>query len=444
METSIVAGAQVALYLVFIGKVLQLTAGMEEPLGLRGHAVVAQQVAEDFEVARLIGAALILSDFLEVREGTPLPLLVGDDRSGVRQRVAIVARNAYLVEIVVIAVRCMHVPVEAACPTLHMVFRPIIPCPAATNAGSAIDLRGVVLVHCLHPVIAIRHPVASRLIASRHHHKRRMMAIGIDDAAGLLEKVFVDDLTATQLHAMIGPRRSFGLQVEAHLVGSGKGGFGRAVAVEAHMVEPILTTLLEDSEPRRLIGGRIARLGEAAVLYRATQPDGFAVQVELRSADADVAHAEAQRERPAVVADLPRVEIRVELVPELEGVAEVERVDGVAAHVDDDTACGNIGNDTDGRCRLARAQFDAPDDAVPVALRLVGHAVGILSDAHILDPVVDADADGVPAAEAHEGRDVVLVGCGERQLVTHLPAVDEDGGLDVGTLEEEHDGTFAP
>ena len=307
LETSIVAGAQVALYLVFIGKVLQLTAGMEEPLGLRGHAVVAQQVAEDFEVARLIGAALILSDFLEVREGTPLPLLVGDDRSGVWQRVAIVARKAYLVEVVVVAVRSMHVPVEAACPTLHMVLRPAIPSPAAANAGSAIDLRGVVLMHCLHPVVAIAHPVASRLIASRHHHKRRMMAIGIDDAAGLLEEVFVDDLTATQLHAMIGPRRSLGLQVEAHLVGSGEGGFGRAIAVEAHVVESVLATLLEDAQPRRLVGGRIARFGEAAVLHRATQPDGFAVQVELRSADADVAHAEAQRERLAVVAHLSRV-----------------------------------------------------------------------------------------------------------------------------------------
>ena len=134
----------------------------------------------------------------------------------------------------------------------------------------------------------------------------------------------------------------------------------------------------------------------------------------------------------------------MELVPEPEGVAEVERVDGVAAHVDGDTACGNIGNNTDDRCRLARAQFDASDDAVPVALRLVGHAMRILSDAHILDAVVDADADGVPATEAHEGRDVVLVGCGERQLVAHFMAVDEDGGLDVGTFEEEHDGALAP
>ena len=53
----------------------------------------------------------------------------------------------------------------------------------------------------------------------------------------------------------------------------------------------------------------------------------------------------------------------------------MERVDRVAAHVDGDTACGDIGNNTDDRCRLARAQFDATDDAVPVSLRLIGDAM---------------------------------------------------------------------
>ena len=283
-------------------------------LCLRSHAIVGKQVAEDFEVTRLVSSR-VLVDFLEVGEGTPLALLMGNDGRLIGLCVTIVARKENLVVIVIGGVWCMPIPVEAACPTLHMIFRTIVPCPSATDRGAAIHLCRVVLLHSLHPVVAVGHPVASGLVACRHHHKRRMVAVGVDDALRLLEEIFVDDLTATQTNAMIRPRRSLGLQVETHLVCSSKGGFGRTIAVEAHVVQSILATLLKDAQPRSLIGGRITRLGEATVLHRSTHPDGFSIEVELTALYADVTDSETQRKWSAVIIHLPRVEIGMELTP---------------------------------------------------------------------------------------------------------------------------------
>jgi hypothetical protein len=49
------------------------------------------------------------------------------------------------------------------------------------------------------------------------------------------------------------------------------------------------------------------------------------------------------------------------------------------------------------------AQFDTACDAIPVALRLVGNAVGVLSDADVLDAVIDADGNLVVTTEAQVG-----------------------------------------
>ena len=49
-------------------------------------------------------------------------------------------------------------------------------------------------------------------------------------------------------------------------------------------------------------------------------------------------------------------------------------------------------------------QFDAPHDAVPVALCLVGHAVGVGSHAHVFDSVVHAYGQCVLAASDPSGQ----------------------------------------
>ena len=90
------------------------------------------------------------------------------------------------------------------------------------------------------------------------------------------------------------------------------------------------------------------------------------------------------------------------------------------------------------------AQFDTACDAIPVALRLVGNAVGVLSDADVLDAVIDADGNLVVTTEAQVGGDVVLMRNGEAHLVAYFVAVDDDGGLDVRAFEEEGDALSFP
>ena len=68
-------------------------------------------------------------------------------------------------------------------------------------------------------------------------------------------------------------------------------------------------------------------------------------------------------------------------------------------------------------------------------MRLVGDAMRVLTDADVLDAVVDTDGEFVVAAWAQEGREVVLVRHAEAHLMAHFVAVDEDGGLDVRALQ---------
>ncbi len=82
LESCILLGAEVALYLVLVAECLELSTCHEEIVGLGCHAVVGEQVAENLEVACLIDS-VVLMDFLEVGECAPLSLLVGNDRVGV-------------------------------------------------------------------------------------------------------------------------------------------------------------------------------------------------------------------------------------------------------------------------------------------------------------------------------------------------------------------------
>jgi hypothetical protein len=92
----------------------------------------------------------------------------------------------------------------------------------------------------------------------------------------------------------------------------------------------------------------------------------------------------------------------------------------------------------------ARRQPHVARNAIPAALRLIGDAMGILSDADILDAVVYADGNLVVAAEPHERCDVELVGYAQRRVAAGRIAVNEDVGLDVRALQMEDDAAAAP
>ena len=76
-----------------------------------------------------------------------------------------------------------------------------------------------------------------------------MGAVLVQDGETLLLEILVDALAETELHSVIGPRGALGLQVEAETVGSHKGSLGRAVAVEAHVVEAKALADAEDALP---------------------------------------------------------------------------------------------------------------------------------------------------------------------------------------------------
>ena len=211
-----------------------------------------------------------MRNLLEVRESTPLTLLMGNDRRMVGLFRLVVAWEKQLLIIVVIARRRMLVPIETTCTSLHMIFGTVVPSPAATNSCSSINLGGVVLVHLLHPVVTVADPVACGFIAGSHHHKRRMMSVLVNDAFGLVHQILVDFLSTAQLHTMIRPRRSFHLQVNTYLVGCCKGCLRRTIRMEADVIQAILLALSEDAQPLGFVGRRITRLWETAVFYRST------------------------------------------------------------------------------------------------------------------------------------------------------------------------------
>ena len=91
-----------------------------------------------------------------------------------------------------------------------------------------------------------------------------------------------------------------------------------------------------------------------------------------------------------------------------------------------------------------RLQLNTSDDAVPVALRLVGNAVRVLSHADVLDAVVDADGNFVGVAKQQVVGNVIAMGRRQRHASAHLMTVDVDLCLNMRTLQIERYRQTAP
>ena len=250
---------------------------------------------------------------------------MGNDGGVVRLRALVITGELDTAVIVVVAARRTLVPlVQATGTSLDVVLGTVVPSPSAAYRGATIDFGGVVTLHITHPFIAVADPVTGRFVASRHHQERRVMTVFVDDAPRLFSQVFVNLHAPTQLHAVIGPRGAFRLQVNAHLVGSGKGCLGRTIAVEAHVVQAVLLDLAEDFHPRILVCGWITRLWETAVLHRTAQEERTSVDIQLASFNTDFAQSE---DKPVVIVACLQnqlVESRAELIPQLDGVRQFE------------------------------------------------------------------------------------------------------------------------
>ena len=290
-------------------------------------------------------------------------------------------------------------------------------------------------LHLAHEVNAPLHPASGRLVAGSHHDERGMGAVLVQNGEALLLEILVDALAEAELHSVIGPRGALGLQVEAQAVGCHKGRFGRAVAVETHVVEAETLADAEDALPGGGVARREARLGEAAALHRAAQMYGFAVEQDVAARNTDLAEAEGDVDGLSVVVERHGVETRRAFAPRLRiGDANVK-----SPVVERDVRCpgSQIGDDATAADKGSRTQFDTSGNAVPVALRLVGDAVGILPHSDVFHAVVHAHLYPVIMPETERIGDVVLMGHTETHVAPHLTPVDQDDGLDMRTFEEE-------
>src|ERR1700761_7428685 len=91
---------------------------------------------------------------------------------------------------------------------------------------------------------------------------------------------------------MIGPGRTFGLQIESHPVGCFECCFGRAIGMEPHMVESKAAGDAKEPFPACFVYGCVAGEREFAVLDGAAEMDRVAVDSEVGALGFEFAHAE--------------------------------------------------------------------------------------------------------------------------------------------------------
>ena len=89
-------------------------------------------------------------------------------------------------------------------------------------------------------------------------------------------------------------------------------------------------------------------------------------------------------------------------------------------------------------------QFHLTYHSVPVTLRLVGHAMRILSYANILYAVVNLDGDFILCPNLHIRSEVIFMRNTQRHLVSHFHVVDKHGSFDMWTFQEKNHSIVFP
>ncbi len=316
-----------------------------------------------------------------------------------------------------------------------------------------------------------------------------MVAVGLQDALRLPLEPLVDRQADAEPGGAVGPGGDLDLVVEAELVRRAERGLRRAPRVEADRVETVRLRDADDALPGRDVGRRVPGLREDRALERAAKEGLAAVDRELGAARRDLAQAGHDRARvpPALRLESRAhpVERRRELVPGPRGGAERQRgLEAAAARVPrglghrrGHAACGpdveRLGGDPHaararapgqvadppanaqrafGEPRVdlqvldpdgaARLQLELAYDPVPVALRVVRHAVRV--QAHVHDQaVVHPDRQGV---RARGKRPAELDPVRGRETVAGAPdpPVEPDDRLPVGPLEVQQQAAARP
>ena len=478
LEARIILGSQVALQIILICQGLQLAAGMKELLCLTRHSVISQQIRKDFEVAGLIGSR-VLRNLLEIWEGAPLSHLVGHSRlvhiKGNRRSSLLNHTNHIPIE-VVFRLRSLLVPIQSARTTLYMILALRVPSPTATNGCTTIYTS---LIACFlpffHKVAYPFHPVSRRFIARSKHAEARMIAIFLNHSLSFLHQIMVDGHAIAQLYTMVWPRWTFGLKIDSHLIGCRESCLGRTIRMESHHIESIFLAFLKNTEPRSLIGWRITRLRETAVAHRSSHPNLLAIHIKLSTFDGNLTHTKGSAKRFLAQSSSQGIKIRMEFIPKPDILAhrnndgefsitfslyfrkrmldatyiklEISLL-GIPRHIHHHlnllALYIRINLQVADILLLMRLQFHFSDDAVPVALGLVGYAMRILTHAYIFYAIIHLDADFIILAIYNIRCNIKLMRHTQRRIPARQLAVDINRSLYMRTFQIEDNSLLLP
>ena len=169
---------------------------------------------------------------------------------------------------------------------------------------------------------------------------------------------------------------------------------------------------------------------------------GLAVEQDVTARNADFAEAESDVDGLSLVVERHGVESGRTFAPRLRiGNADVK---GLIVEHDVRRPRSQVGDDATAANQGRRTEFDTSGNAIPVALRLVGDAVGILPHSDVFHAVIHPHLYPVVMPETERLGDVVLMGHAETPVATDFTAVNQYGGLDVRTFEEEGDPPALP
>ena len=127
----------------------------------------------------------------------------------------------------------------------------------------------------------------------------------------------------------------------------------------------------------------------------------------------------------------------MELVP-AHGIATQRQAIGSLVDGDVHHAVLHIGHHAFAPDVRALAQFNLPHNAVPVALRLVGYAMRILTHAHVLDAIVHLDGKLVGLAVFYIRCNIVNMRHRQRLLMPYPLTIHHYRGLDMRALQVQH------
>ncbi len=133
--------------------------------------------------------------------------------------------------------------------------------------------------------------LAAGLVAVGHQQEGRVIAVGFEDAVGLVIDPLVHRLAVAEAGGLIGPAR-LDLVIEPEFIRRDERRFRRTVGVEPKQVQPVAFGDADDALPGFHVGGRMAGEREDAALQRAAEEGLAAVDEELRALGRNLAQAE--------------------------------------------------------------------------------------------------------------------------------------------------------